>query len=162
MIIRKLEKKDIAACLTIFNYYIENTMYSMELEPLNPETFTKRIDGIPDWYPKFVCEEDGKLIGYAYLHAFLPREGYIHTAEMTMYIDKDNRDRGIGRMLANKLIEESKAVGIWDIITIITGENANSFVFNKRIGFKEIAVFPGIAEKFGRRISVHYMQLKLK
>ena len=51
MIVRKLEEKDIAKCLEIYNYYIENTCFTFEEEKLSLESFKKRCEGICEKYP---------------------------------------------------------------------------------------------------------------
>ena len=57
--IRPIEARDIPACLTIYNYYIENTTITFEEEPLTPEAFSARVSRIQEHYPYLVAEEDG-------------------------------------------------------------------------------------------------------
>ena len=67
------------------------------------------------WWQK----KDGVVIGYAYAHEFYGREAYAWSVEATIYIDKDARQSGIGRILYEALERALKAMGILNINTCI-------------------------------------------
>lgn len=56
MKIRKLEEKDIASCLEIYNYYIENTSFTLEEDSLTLDEFKERCKSIKSKYPYIVAE----------------------------------------------------------------------------------------------------------
>ena len=62
-------------------------------------------------YPYLVVEADGKVQGYAYAHAFIPRKAYQFCCELTIYLDKDARHQGLGRALYTALEEELRQRG---------------------------------------------------
>ena len=60
--IRPIEDRDIAACLAIYNYYIEHTTITFEEEPLSLAAFSERVRRICAGYPYLVAEEDGAVV----------------------------------------------------------------------------------------------------
>ena len=77
--------EDLARCLEIYNYYIENTVITFEETPLSAEAWTDRIRRIRDAYPFLVAEEDGVIVGYAYLDSYNSRSAYRYTADLSIY-----------------------------------------------------------------------------
>jgi len=160
--IRRIKIEDIDSCLKIYNFYIKNTTNTLELEELSYDIFKERVVSISANYPYLVYEESGIIVAYAYLYEFSPRGGYKYTCGITEYVDKDQRGRGIGKALVESLITEAKAMDLRDIIAVVTSENEASISFHKAMGFTEQGHFEGVAEKFGRRFGVNYLQCEIK
>ncbi len=155
--IRTLEPKDIPFCLEIYNYYIVNTTYSFEELPLSEEAFEKRTLAISAKYPYIVAEEDGKIIGYAYLAAFSERTAYRFTADLSIYLDKGWAGKGIGKLLLSEIEARGKAMGIKNIIAIITEQNCASVAFHQKHGYTVCGDFSDVGYKFGQWLGVKYL-----
>ncbi len=155
--IRTLEPKDIPFCLEIYNYYIVNTTYSFEELPLSAEAFEKRTFAISAKYPYIVAEEDGKVIGYAYLAEFSDRTAYRFTADLSIYLDKGSTGKGIGKLLISEIEARGKAMGIKNIIAIITEQNCASVAFHQKHGYTVCGDFPCVGYKFGQWLGVKYL-----
>ena len=56
-------------------------------------------------YPYLVWQEDGKILGYAYAHRHMERAAYQWNAELSVYLDRAARGRGLGRRLYGALME---------------------------------------------------------
>ena len=85
MKIRNLHKEDIAACLSIYNWYIEHTTITFETEPLSLHAFIERVDTITKRYPWLVAEDaEHTIIGYAYLDTFNARSAYEYTCDVSI------------------------------------------------------------------------------
>ena len=162
MIIRDIEKKDYERVLEIYNWYILNSPYTLENEPHTLEGFSARIDSIREKFPYIVCEDEGRVIGYAYLDPFGPRWGYRFTSDLAIYVDKDSLSCGAGRMLMEGLLSRADEMEIRDVIAVVTDENPGSIAFHEKMGFEIQGRFKGIADKFGRRFGVAYMQKTIK
>ena len=80
MIIRNIKKEDIRRCVEIYNYYIINSTATFEEQPLTEAQFAERVKRISADYPYLVAEEDGKVVGYAYLDKYNERSAYRFTA----------------------------------------------------------------------------------
>ncbi len=159
MLIRKLEDSDIDACLNIYNYYIENTCYTLEEERLSSSDFTSRVKRIQAHYPFLVyVDDENQVLGYAYLDVFHERSAYKKTADLSIYVDKDHLHDHIGVILLNAIEKEAKEYSITNIISIVTSENENSLHFHEKHGFLLEGNIHDVAYKLGRSISVYYLR----
>lgn len=161
MNIRNLEEKDIPECLDIYNYYIENTSFTLEEDPLTLEEFSKRLEDIAKRYPFLVLEENNHILGYAYLNTFNPRSAYRYTADLSIYISKDHLHEHLGKLLLDAIEEAAIARGITNIISIVTDKNQNSLSFHERNGFLLEGHIHDVAKKFNRILGVYYLRKPL-
>ena len=136
--IRPLEEKDISACLDIYNWYIENTTVTFEEIPLSETEFSARVRRILAFYPYFVAELDGKVIGYAYLDCFNPRSAYRYTADLSVYVDRNALASGVGTALLKEIEQSAKEQGIRQIVSLVTSANEESRRFHERRGFRHV------------------------
>ena len=83
VIFRPVEPRDAPALLRIYNWAVQNTTATMDVENRSPETQAAWIDahdGMP--YPALVAEDaggDAGVVAYASLSAFNPKPGYRQT-----------------------------------------------------------------------------------
>ena len=103
MTIRKAIPSDAEEIAGIYRYYVEETAISFEYEAPDADEMRKRMEGCPHY---LVAEDDGKILGYAYAHPFSARAAYRRSAEVTIYLDKDQMGKGIGSELYNALEED--------------------------------------------------------
>ena len=61
-----------------------------------------------------MAEEDGKIVGYAYVSPFKERAAYDWSVETSIYVDMIQKRKGIGRLLYDRLEEILKKQGIFD------------------------------------------------
>ena len=97
--IRDVKLEDASRLVEIYSHYVLNTAVSFEYAVPTVEEFENRIRNITQKYPYLVCEREGKIIGFVYVHAYSPREAYSWTVETSIYIDKDFRRSGAGSLL---------------------------------------------------------------
>lgn len=162
MQILRLEKRDIKECLDIYNYYIKNTVFSLEENEVGICEYEKKIEEIISKYPFLVAKDDGgKVLGFAYLDVYNKRSAYRHTADLTIYVNKDCLHCNIGYKLLSHIQKTAKEIGITNIISIITDENRNSCLFHERNGFVSEGHIHDVAIKFGKSIGVFYYRKSL-
>ncbi len=162
MIIEDLKKEDIQGCLDIYNYYIKNSNFTLEERALTLCEYTDRAEGVLKKYPFIVGKNDeGVVVGFAYLDAFNPRSGYRFTADLSIYIDHNLRHSGLGKLLWDNISKRAKDMGITNIISIITSENEASCRFHEKQNFVLEGCLKDIAEKFDKKLSVSYYRKAL-
>ena len=115
-VIREVKIGDAERLAEIYSYYVKNTAISFEYEAPSASEFKERISHIKDKYPYLVCEKDGVVIGYIYASAYSVRSAYSRTVTSSVYLDKDYRRRGIGRMLYKGLEERLRSKGIVNLL----------------------------------------------
>lgn len=157
--LRTVTPDDAEALLAIYAPYVEETAISFEYDVPSAAEFRARIEGVLQKHPYLAAEDaSGRLLGYAYTHAFIAREAYDRCAETTIYVDKSLRRSGLGRALYGAIEELSRAQGICNLYACIgepLGEEDeylgyNSIRFHEHLGFRRIGVFERCGYKFGR------------
>lgn len=161
MTIREIEEADIAACLSIYGRYIENTSVTFEESVPALDEFKSRVMRIAERYPFLVAVENGRVVGYAYLDTFNERTAYRRTADLSVYLDKDDLHKGVGKLLYAELERRAVRCGIKNIVSVVTAENENSLRFHERLGFRHAGTLTNVGCKFGRLLSVKYLQKEL-
>ena len=152
---------DLARCLEIYNYYIENTVITFEETPLSAEAWADRVRRIRDAYPFLVAEEDGVIVGYAYLDSYNSRSAYRYTADCSIYLDPAVRTHGIGTRLLQAIEQEAVQRGFKNLVSIITEGNLPSLRFHEKNGFLFRGRLERVGLKFGRWLDVAFYQKSL-
>ncbi|MCQ2431875.1 MAG: N-acetyltransferase family protein [Clostridia bacterium] len=157
--IRPVKPEDFGACLSIYNYYIDNTTYTFETELLTEAVFSERILQISARFPFLVYEDDdtGAILGYCYLDRFAQRAAYRFSCDLSIYLAHDVLGRGIGHRLYEAIEKEAIRRHFYNIYAIITSQNTGSLAFHLRQGFREEGRFDGIAYKMGMWLGVRYL-----
>ena len=156
--IRSVERRDIPRICEIYNHYVLNTSITFEEQPVSPEDMEKRVSDYTAALPWLVYEEDSAILGYCYATKWRARSAYRHSAETTVYVDKNYLRRGIGLALYESLIEQTRARDIHVLVAGISLPNESSQKIHERLGFKKVAHFGEIGMKFGRWIDVGYWE----
>ena len=105
LVIEKVVEQDVKDLIKIYAPYVLETVVTFdEIVPTEKEFFEK-IKKITKKYPFLVAKENEKILGYAYANTFKDRVSYDWTVEISIYLDKNIRGKGVGRKLYNKLEE---------------------------------------------------------
>jgi len=162
MIIRSAKDDDALDIAYIYNYYIATSHATFEIEPIDEAEMLRRIEEC--WYsgyPFLVCEENDEIVGYAYGRRFRVRQAYLHSVEVTVYVRPGHTERGIGKLLYEKLFDEIRKGDFHAIIGGISLPNDASIKLHENFGFEKVAHFREVGRKFDRWIDVGYWQLIL-
>lgn len=163
--IRNAAPQDTESILNIYCYYIKETAITYEITVPTVEDFRNRIINTLKKYPYIVEENDGKIIGYAYASAFKNREAYDHSVEISIYVHKDFKRKGIGKKLLQELEARLIKQNILNSYACIAKPvqedeylNFDSINFHKKMGYKNAGEFNLCAKKFGRWYSMVWME----
>src|SRR5215469_2714151 len=117
---------------------------------------------IRDGYPLFVAEDDGRVAGLSTYGPFRAWPAYKYTVENSVYVDADQRGKGIARLLMQPLIDTARAQGYHAIIASIDATNEASLRLHRSFGFEEVAHFREVGYKFGRWLDLKFLELLLE
>jgi phosphinothricin acetyltransferase len=112
-------------------------------------------------FPWFVCEEDGKVAGYAYARQWRERAAYRNSVEASIYLDPSLTGKGIGSALFGALLTELRTRGFRTVIGGVSLPNEASVALLEKFGLRPVAHFKEVGYKFDRWIDVGYWQLML-
>lgn len=161
MKIRAAEEKDMPELLDIYNYEVEKGYATFDLRP---KTMEERMvwfrEHNRDNHPLIVAEEDGKAVGYASLSSYRIKEAYAATVELSLYVHKDYRRRGIAAELAETILNMARErEDIHTVISVITGGNAASMKLHKKLGFTHCGTMREVGVKFGKLLDIENYQI---
>ena len=155
--IRGVEIRDAADIAAIYNYYIRETIITFETEEIDTAEMENRIKKILEaGYPFIVHEENNKITGYAYVGKFRERSAYSESLETSIYLDINEKGRGIGRKLYKRLIELSQEAGVHVLIGVVSYPNLASQRLHESVGFEKVGVIKEAGKKFGKYIDVEF------
>lgn len=97
--IRNAAMEDAGTLLEIYGHYVRSTAISFEYEVPSEVEFRRRMENTMQRYPYLVAEQDGQIQGYAYAGAFNARAAYDWCCETTIYLRRDARKHGMGRLV---------------------------------------------------------------
>jgi phosphinothricin acetyltransferase len=95
---------------------------------------------------RIIATHNEKIVGWAALSPVSSRCVYGGVAEVSVYIKKDSRGIGVGKLLLESLIKESESAGLWTLQSGIFPENEGSIKLHKKVGFR----FIGKRERVGK------------
>ncbi|GHO95101.1 N-acetyltransferase [Reticulibacter mediterranei] len=134
---------DAPALATIYNEGIEDRVGTFETQARTSADIEEWFDGR---HPIVVVTEGCDVIAYASTSSYRPRSCYVRIAEFSVYVRRDWRGKGAGRLALSSLMQECEQVGFWKLVSRIFVENAVSRRLMCSLGFREV----GIYEKHGQ------------
>ncbi len=134
---------DAEAIARIYNEGIEDRIATFETRPRNAEDIRGWFDGV---HPIVVAENGGWVLAFASTSTYRPRECYAGIAEFSVYVAREARGRGAGRVVMEALIAASEQAGLWKLVSRVFPQNTASLRLLKSVGFREV----GRYEKHGK------------
>lgn len=162
--IRDFKFTDIEAITTIYTEAVLNGSGSYDIEPPTLEDMTRRFASfVEQGFPILVAEENGLVLGYAYISYFRTRPAYRWLAEDSIYIAPDAKGKGVGKLLLGELIKRATALGFRQLLAVVgDGEhNIGSVKLHESLGYVHCGRIQGSGFKHGRWLDTVLMQLPL-
>ncbi|MCI8468100.1 MAG: N-acetyltransferase [Eggerthellaceae bacterium] len=155
---------DVPALLDIYNYEIINSVSPLHLEPRTPEMWQQWFDDHQNTlHPLLVADAGGRVAGYACLSVFRPAGAYRTTAELSIYVQRDFRGRGVATRLMGGIIDLARDTGeLHALVSHVTADNEPSQRLHEKFGFRRCGTLREAGLKFGRYHDVHVYQLLLE
>jgi L-amino acid N-acyltransferase YncA len=163
MDIREASEADAPGILRIYNDAVLHTTAIWNEQPSSLEArhawlAERRQSG----FPVLVATDGAEVLGYASFGAFRPWDGYRHTVEHSVYVDRAARRGGVGRALVEALIERARAMGKHVMVAGIEATNEPSLRLHAGLGFVEAGHLKSVGRKFDRWLDLVFMQLMLQ
>jgi L-amino acid N-acyltransferase YncA len=156
--IRPANIKDVTGITEIYNEAVINTSSTFDTEPQTIEDRKQWLSKHTDSYPVVVAEFQKNVVGWASLSPWSEKPAYAKTAEISIYVKEEFRNRGFGKKMMDKLMEDGETAGLHTIIARIADGNEISIKLHEAYGFKHIGTMKEVGEKFGKVLDVHLLQ----
>lgn len=153
MTIRSATLKDYSEIVKIYNHAVDEKFATADTEYVTVES---RKDWFaqhsPESYPIYVAEENSEIIGWCSLSPHRPGRKALRTvAEISYYIHKEHRKKGVASSLIRHTIESAELLGFKDLISILLDLNKPSIHILEKFGFEKWGHLPDVAD-FGGEI----------
>ncbi len=158
MLYRPAQEADALRLKQIYAPYVANTAITFADVPLEPEDFVHKMH-TP--YPILVCEEEGRVLCYAYAAKLREKAAYRWVVELSIYVDEACQGRGIGKGLMARLLALLKAQGYQSAYSCITLPNEKSLSLHRAFGFRQVGHFEKAGYKLGAWRDVVWLCLPL-
>ena len=137
MLVRAASLEDAAAIAHIYNQGIEDRVATFETSMRTKEDVESWFDTI---YPVVVVEDEGDVIAFGSTSSYSHRICYAGIAECSVYVRREKRGCGAGRMALDGLISAAEGAGFWKLVSRVFVENTASRKLIGSSGFREIGV----------------------
>jgi len=156
--VRLADRADLPAIVAIYNEAVADRFATADLEPVTMEARAAWFDAHdPHAYPIYVVEQDGAVAGWCSLTAYRGgRAAVRRTAEISYYVARAARGRGLGRTLVERALGDAPALGLHVLFAIILEPNTASVRLMERCGFERWGRLPAVAEIEGRLVDHLY------
>jgi L-amino acid N-acyltransferase YncA len=139
--VRPATLADAAAIARIYNQGIEDRQATFETDPRSAQDIERLLLEKGDHYPTVVVERAGSVIAWASTSSYRARPCYAPIAEHSVYVDRDQRGAGAGRLALEGLIQEAERRGFLKLVSRIFPENQASLALHERVGFRQVGVY---------------------
>jgi L-amino acid N-acyltransferase YncA len=129
---------DAEAIARIYNQGIEDRVATFETRIRSAADVEKWFDQI---HPIIVVEDTGQVIAFAGTSTYRPRECYAGIAECSVYVARNARGRGAGKLVLTALFDVARAAGFHKLVSRVFPENEASLRMIGSLGFRQVGTY---------------------
>ncbi len=152
LLLRAATEADVPAIIAIRNQGVESRSATLDTEPYTLEEGRDWLAAHDSRHPVLVAVDPADpargvpaapdaVAGWASLNVFNPRHGYRLVAELSVYVEREYRARGVGSRLLEALLERARALGYHKVVLTAMAHNAPARALYARFGFREVGTF---------------------
>lgn len=147
---------DLDTIVKIYNSTISSRMVTADTKPVTTESRMKWFDDhSSDKRPLWVIENEAQeTVGWISFQSFYGRPAYGATVEVSIYLDENQRGKGMGKQVLQYAIDQCPGMGIKTILGYIFAHNEASLKLFRYFGFEDWATLPDIAVLDGEEKSL--------
>lgn len=161
VLVRRVSQRDLPEVLTIYNQGIEDRIATLEME-------TKDQAYMQAWFadrePRFaviVAEIAGNVVGWASINCYNKRAAYRGVGELSVYIHREFRGRGLGKRLLQELEGIGRDHEFYKFILFTFAFNTLGQSLYRNLGYREVGVFRNQGILDGQFVDVMAMEKML-
>lgn len=148
------------AILAIFNEAIATSTALYDYHPRTRDSMTAwfAAKAAGDYPVIGAVDGVGTLLGFASYGPFRAFPAYKYTVEHSIYVHREHRGRGLGRVLLERLVEAASSQDYHLLVGVIDMANAGSIALHEQLGFTHAGTVNEVGFKFGRWLDVGFYQ----
>jgi len=156
--IRPATIDDTAAICAIHNEGIVDRIATLDTVLRTPEGTQAWLAERGPRLPVIVAHLDGGVAGWASLNRFNPRTAYDSVADFSVYVSREHRGKGIGRLLLDALINRARAIGYHKMVLAALAHNQAGLSLYTHAGFTRVGIYREHGQLDGRWVDVVIME----
>ncbi|AIZ78709.1 GNAT family N-acetyltransferase [Actinobacillus equuli] len=147
MQIRKSTEADFETILNIYNQAIPTHQITADLELATPINRRAWFDFhlTSEQYPIWTVEDENGIAGWFSFSPFYERPAFVHTSEISIYLDSSAKGKGYGSKIIEFMQSEMLKHNIHTLMAYVFELNQVSQNLMRKHGFAQWGRFPNIA-----------------
>jgi len=158
MLVRLAHVTDAEAIRAIYNVEVLESTVTFDLVPRSHDDQREWLAAHSGAHPAVVAVADEEVVGFGSLSPYKDRPAYSTTVEDSVYVHRDWRRKGVGRLLLGELLGLATTHGFHAVIARIVGDHDASIALHERCRFTLVGVEKEVGRKFGRWLDVVELQ----
>jgi L-amino acid N-acyltransferase YncA len=158
--IRPATQADAAAICQIYNQGIEDRLATLETELRTSDERRQWLTARSPRHPVIVCElampatssnrpptplpehaAPATTVGWGSLNVFNARDAYRFVADISVYVERQWRGKGAGRVLLTRLIELGREHGYHKLVLSAFPFNRGGMALYDKLGFRTVGIY---------------------
>lgn len=156
--IRKAKLADLEAILRIYNQGIADRIATLESEEKDYSYMRSWFEEHQGRYAVLVAEWNDEVIGWASLNRYSNRCAYDGVADLSIYIERSHRGKGVGKALLDELEEVALSRHFHKIVLFTFPFNGLGQGLYRKCGYREVGVFQHQGILDGKFVDVMAME----
>jgi phosphinothricin acetyltransferase len=156
--IRPARWPDLPMIRDIRNQGIADRVATLDAEPHSPQETHRWFSTHGPRHPVLVAEAAGRVVGWASLNLFNPRKAYQYVADLSVYIDRQQRGKGLGGRLLEAIIGLARALDYHKIVLSAFPFNTAGIRLYERHGFTTVGIYKEMGKLDGRWVDTIIME----
>ena len=137
---RRATAGDASAVASIYNQGIQERQATFETRSRTADELAAEIAN-PGAAPFLVADRGGAVLGWGRIALYSKRSCYSGVGEASIYVDRDARRSGVGRLLFEALCDAAAAHGYWKLLGLLFPTNKASVALVRAAGCREVGVY---------------------
>ncbi|MGA3057049.1 MAG: arsinothricin resistance N-acetyltransferase ArsN1 family A [Candidatus Limnocylindrales bacterium] len=157
--VRDAAPDDAPAIARIYNQGIEDRTATLETELRSPEERVAWLASHDSRHPVLLAVDPGGVaLGWGSLNRFNPRASYDHVVDLSVFVAREVRGRGVGTALLGALEARARAIGYHKMVLAAFPTNTPGMRLYERHGFVIVGTYHEQGMLDGRWVDVVVME----
>ena len=139
--LRDATRADVPSICAIHNQGIEDRVATLDVDPHTLDEQLIWFQHHGPCHPVVVAEALGGIIGWASLNQFSARPAYRFVADLSVYIERQWRGKGVGTLLLREIEARAHTLGYHKIVLSAFPFNQAGMRLYKRFGFRTVGIY---------------------
>jgi phosphinothricin acetyltransferase len=156
--LRLASAADAETICRIYNQGIEDRVATLETELRTPDERRRWLADRSPRHPVIVAETVGEVVGWGSLNVFNARPAYRFVADVSVYVERAHRGKGVGRAVLARLVELAREHGYHKVVLSAFPFNPGGMALYERMGFRTVGIYREQGQLDGRWVDTIVME----